>query len=229
MTLALHLGKGAVASVKEGKGARKRLLPEREETWELGNGKGQGSPLRTHGFLSPPPPSANTWHGHKQGLCSLSLGQDWIQEAKSRQQGVGWGRADWAAPLNQGKRALPSGVGSSPHPACHRHRPLTRQRCHRIRGSWHFSRGVGGRRASAGGGELSVVFFLTPSCPASCPFFFVTPLLPFSKYCSHNFRKLKGKNKESHGASYIQYHLPHSPKPAQEKLTPFCPEPSVTL
>lgn len=52
---------------KTGRGARKRLLPEREETWELGNGKGQGSPLPTHGFLSPPPPSANTWHGHKQG------------------------------------------------------------------------------------------------------------------------------------------------------------------
>lgn len=36
--------RGAVASGKAGKGARKRLLPEREETWELGNGKGQVTP-----------------------------------------------------------------------------------------------------------------------------------------------------------------------------------------
>lgn len=43
--------RGAVASGKAGKGARKRLLPEREETWELGNGKGQGHPLPTHSFL----------------------------------------------------------------------------------------------------------------------------------------------------------------------------------
>lgn len=65
---------------KTGRGARKRLLPEREETWELGNGKGQRSPLPTHGFLSPPPPSANTWHGHKQGLCSFPLlRQDYVR------------------------------------------------------------------------------------------------------------------------------------------------------
>lgn len=32
-------------------GSRKRLLPEREETWELGNGKGRGPPLPPHAFL----------------------------------------------------------------------------------------------------------------------------------------------------------------------------------
>lgn len=42
LTPALHLGKGG-SGVREG-GARKRFLPETEETWELGNGKGQGPP-----------------------------------------------------------------------------------------------------------------------------------------------------------------------------------------
>lgn len=111
--------RGAVASGKAGKGARKRLLPEREETWELGNGKGQGHPLPTRSFLSPPPPPANTWHGHKQGLCSLPLGQDWVKEAKSRQQrargagsGVGGGLAGLPLVNQGGKRALPSRAGS---------------------------------------------------------------------------------------------------------------------
>lgn len=66
---------------------------------------------------------------------------------------------------------------------------------------------------------------LQPSSPGST----LPPSSVPHKYCSHNFRKLKGKNKGSHGASSFQYHLLHSPKPAQEKLTPSCPEPLVTL
>lgn len=51
-------------------------------------------------------------------------------------------------PFKPGQEGTVSGVGSSlfsPHPASHRHRPLTRQRCHRVRGSCtvHFSSGVG--------------------------------------------------------------------------------------
>lgn len=91
---------------KTGRGARKRLLPEREETWELGNGKGQSSPLPTHGFLSPPPPSANTWHGHKLGLCSFSLTRTGLGHG-----GKGWHRAGWATVALQGQ-GLAFRVGS---------------------------------------------------------------------------------------------------------------------
>lgn len=146
-----------MASGKAGKGARKRLLPERKESWELGNGKGQGHPLPTHSFLSPPPPSANTWHGHKQGLCSLPLGQDLVKEAKSRQQGVGWGRAVWATPYKPRARGhYPLGWAAScslPTQHATDTDPLTRQCCCRIRGSWHntFLKGSVGQAHRAWG------------------------------------------------------------------------------
>lgn len=63
-----------------------------------------------------------------------------------------------------------------------------------------FSRAVGGRCTGALGGQLSV--FPDPklsSLPLPAPPY----PLPFSrKYCSHNFRKLKGKNK---GSQELQY------------------------
>lgn len=220
-----------MASGKAGKGARKRLLPEREETWELGNGKGQGHPLPTHSFLSPPPPPANTWHGHKQGLCSLPLGQDLVKEAKSRQQSAdskerGGGGLTGLPFLNQGQEgpALWGWQLAALTQQATDTDPLTKQcRCG-ARGSWHsvFMRGPGVA-------QLSVVLFLTPSCSALLSILLPTPPLLFlHRYCSQNFRKLKGKNKGSQGASPVQYHLPRSPKTAPEELTPFCPEPSVT-
>lgn len=142
-----------MASGKAGKGARKRLLPEREETWELGNGKGQGHPLPTHSFLSPPPPPANTWHGHKQGLCSLPLGQDLVKEAKSRQQSAdskerGGGGLTGLPFLNQGQEgpALWGWQLAALTQQATDTDPLTKQcRCG-ARGSWHsvFTRGAGG-------------------------------------------------------------------------------------
>lgn len=58
------------------------------------------------------------------------------------------------------------------------------------------SRAVGGRCAGAGGAQPSVF----PDPKLSSPPLPAPPYpLPFSrKYCSHNFRKLKGKNKGSH-------------------------------
>lgn len=94
ISLLLPVGEGGQQRQRGRRGARKRLLPEREETWELGNGKAQGSPLPAHGFLSPPPPPANTWHGHKQGLCSFpllgqTLGQGGKEQAARSRQGEG--------------------------------------------------------------------------------------------------------------------------------------------
>lgn len=163
-----------MASGKAGKRARKRLLPEREETWELGNGKGQGHPLPAHSFLSPPPPPpANTWHGHKQGLCSLPLGRDLVKEAKADSKERSGGGLTGLPLLNHGQAGTAlwgwrlavltqHATGTA---------PLTQQHCCRARGSWHnvFIRGVGGggqAHEGWGGPRLSVVFFLTPSCSA---------------------------------------------------------------
>lgn len=227
-----------MASGKAGKRARKRLLPEREETWELGNGKGQGHPLPAHSFLSPPPPPpANTWHGHKQGLCSLPLGRDLVKEAKADSKERSGGGLTGLPLLNHGQAGLPSGVGgwlfSPSMPQARRRSPSSTAAGPEEAGTMSSLGGLeggAGARGLGGGTPLSVVFFLTPSCSALLSMLLPTPPLPFlHRYCSHNFRKLKGKNKGSHGASSVQYHLPCGPKTAQEELTPPCPQPWVTF
>lgn len=137
--------------------------------------------------------------------------------------------------MAHGQEGIALWVGSwlfPPHPTCHRHRhPLHTHQAmlpHGWRklaqwisqGEWGAGvLGPGVARLSGWAEWLSVL-------PDPC---FALPPSGFPhKYCSHNFRKLKGKNKGSHGASFLQYHLLHSPKPAQEKLTPSCPEPFVT-
>lgn len=217
-------------------GARKRLFPEREETWELGNGKGQSPPLPTHGFLSPPPPSANTWHGHKQGLWSLPPGQDWVKEAKNRQKK--WGGGLMALPCGVArwaKELWPLGWAagcSLPEQQTMDDRPLTRQCCPRVTGNWHdlFLKGSGGLPGLGGGQAECRGFPGTPGAQPSSPSSTLPPAPVFPAnivpITSENSRT---KNKGSDGASSSQYHLPHSPKPAQEKLTPSCPKPFVTL
>lgn len=63
-------------------------------------------------------------------------------------------------------------------------------------GTTYFSRGVRDRHARAGVAKLSEAFFPDPkrhSPPRPAPPY---PPLQFSrKYCSYNYRKLKGKNK----------------------------------
>lgn len=93
-------------------------------------------------------------------------------------------------------------------------------------GTTYFSRGVGCRLDRAEGAKVAGGFCgpklpsLPPRSPAtlsSIP----TNIVPIT---SENSRaRTKGPTESS-----SQYHLPHSPKPAQEKLTPSCPEPSVT-
>ena len=150
-----------------------------------------------------------------------------------------WGRADCTA-LSGGqwaRRHCPLGLAagcSLPAQLATDDRPPTRQCCHRVNRklAQSFSQrewrvGLLGLRVAG----LSEVFFPpTPRCPALLSLLHLTPLSRFPAnivpITSENSRT---KNKGSDGASPSLYHLPHSPKPAPEKLTPSCPEPFVTL
>lgn len=111
-------------------------------------------------------------------------------------------------------------------------RPLTRQCCPRVTGNWHdlFLKGSGGLPGLGGGQAECRGFPGTPGAQPSSPSSTLPPAPVFPAnivpITSENSRT---KNKGSDGASSSQYHLPHSPKPAQEKLTPSCPKPFVTL
>lgn len=172
MTLAPRLGKGGSSGVREGgeRGQGRGSFLKERKSGSLGTEKARFPP--PYSWLpAPPPPPANTWHGHKQGLRSLPLGQAWIKEVKNRKQAVRWRGLPRLPLWPMGKRALASCVGSwlfpppptSPSPQTPHQAMLPQgQRKlaqHISQGAW--GAGLLGLRVA----KLSEVFFLTPSCP----------------------------------------------------------------
>lgn len=124
--------------------------------------------------------------------------------------GLGQGdKADWAAVVAQGREDPVLRVGSW---LCAANRPSI--------GNATMPEETSTASVSGEGGWFSGI--LCPLPVRGKAFFSLShpnPLLVFPKYCSHNLRKLKGKNK-GFDRVFLPNRLLHSPKPAQEKLPP---------